>query len=242
MLTKKYSYFIINLNLERSETMFLERLIAGALLKFNREIDSTDLTILEGMLNQNIVKQPLKLLANIVELKDNKYQLKYTLDVVLANNLTVKETLEQIEGEDLKKFFTDLDLKEFILRKVDLSKIEINDFKNNLNSEEIDVLVELNASMYISKIFDENGAIYDDYERFCLTKKGQVYLFMKKYSYQIACFKQELIAKEYNPDLLFLYLESINLERPFTEIFSLETFRLFGSIYDLDISNNKLAR
>ena len=59
---------------------------------------------------------------------------------------------------------------------------------------------------------------------------------MKKYDYQVQTFRKELEEKGYNPDLIMLYLETRNLERPFLETFDIEAFKLFGSIYDLDIT------
>ena len=88
----------------------------------------------------------------------------------------------------------------------------------------------------------QDGTIYGDYEAVTLSKEGEVYLYIKDNQEQINLFKSELISNGYNPDLLFMYLATKNLDSDFRNIFDIESFRLFGQIYDLDISLNSLKR
>ena len=219
--------------------MFLERLVAGALLKFNGEVDSVDIIILSNLLKKNIVDDNFKIINKYFKYQYNKYQFKdnYNFDTVLKNNCTIKECLDNLQGEDLKDFFSQLDLKEFILRKIKyLNEIQKDYIDSMYTYEELKIARELlNENFIFISWVSNDDSFLGDYQAFEITKKGNLYLFMKDNKVQIDSFREELLKEGCNIEYLSMYFENIYLDRPLEIIFNVENFKIFEQIYGLDV-------
>lgn len=224
--------------------MYFEQLIAGALLKFKGEVDKLDISLLNGFITERMYNKDFKIINKYFKYENDKFSFKegYDFDTLLENNSTIKDVLEKLQG-DFKEFFTNLDLNEFVLIKIKyLDYIRKEELKDKLTKEEYNIALDLLQKGYLSIPWIKDGTIYGDFEALTLTKEGEVYIFMKGYHTQVDAFKNELISNGYNPDLLFMYLATKNLDSDFRNIFDIESFRLFGQIYDLDISLKTLKR
>ncbi len=224
--------------------MNLEQLIAGALLKFNGELDNVDLIILNKLINVDIKGESFKIIDKYFNIENNKIFFKEGIDFdTLDYAVKIKDVLNFIQGEYFKNFYNNLDLKEFVLRKVKyLEHIRKENINDTFNRKEYNIFLELLQAGLLMIPWIQDGTIYGDYEAVTLSKEGEVYLYIKDNQEQINLFKSELISNGYNPDLLFMYLATKNLDSDFRNIFDIESFRLFGQIYDLDISLNSLKR
>ena len=216
-------------------------LIAGALLKFEGKIDTLDLSLLISMINEPFTFSNTSNNNNeVAEFRDNKYQLKegYTLNTTLNSNLSIADYLKNIAQPHTLNFLQEIDLTYFVLQKINhLGGISEDTLNTKLNKVELAECLRLINEGYLYTIWTKE-AIYADYQSVVLSKKGEVYLFVKTYQREITNFQNELLAKGYNPDLIGVYLITKNLRRPFNEIFDISSFEYFGHIYDLNIHEN----
>ena len=225
--------------------MYLEQLIAGALLKFKGEIDSVDNIILNNLIKIEIKEEPFKIIDKYFNIEDNKIFFKegYDFTTILNNGYQIKDVLYNLQGTYIHLFFDNLDLDEFVLRKIEyLNYIKKEELQDKLTKEEYKIAIALLQKGFLMIPWIQDGTIYNDFEALTLSKEGEVYLYIKDNQEQINLFKNELISNGYNPDLLFMYLATKNLDSDFSVLFNVESFRLFGQIYDLDISLKTLKR
>lgn len=218
--------------------MFLEQLVAGALLKFDGEIDSNDIIILSNLINEKIINADFKIINKYFELKNNKYKFKegYDFNTVLDNNYTIKDVLNSIQS-NAKAFLDSLDLKAFVLRKIQfIDNIRKENISSSFTKKEMDIFMELLALGLVNIRWIPTGSIYDDYEAVTLSKQGEVYLFINEYKVQIEMFKNKLREHGYNDELIEKYLLTKNLNDKMSQLLSVENFRLFGEVYDLDVT------
>ena len=219
-----------------------EELIAASLLKFNGEIDTLDISLLISNINEpyNFSNKSNNRINYLTKFQNNKYQLKegLTLETLLKPDLTIQSILENIAKPNALTFLNNLDLTNFVLQKINhLGGISENSLNTKLNKVELNECLRLIKEGYLYTIWTKES-IYDDSQSIVLSKKGEVYLFIKTYSHQVELFKYELLSHGYNPDLIGVYLITKNLHRPIDEIFNISDFEYFGHIFDVDLTKN----
>lgn len=214
-----------------------EEFLTSALLKFNR-LDKFDIAYLIKILKSNdieVLKETkLDKLRFYIETKDGCIMLDKSLSLKdeIDYNTTLEEYMKKHENKKVKEIFDNLDMKEFILRKVEkYGTIADYQIKRTFNIKQEYELYKLTDNRYISSRYNDDIP-HDDYKEYFLSKKGMLELFKKDYKNEIDNFIKLLNDNKYDETLLddFLITQDLN-KSPYT-ILTISNFLEFCSIYD----------
>lgn len=212
------------------------QILAGALLKFG-EVDIYDLYIIgedinkthqfEKRYNSNI-NLYLQGTNGLISLEDG-----LTLDSVIPPyNISLQELLKQEQGPIMEKYYANLDEEEYVLRKLNnLSDINKERVLKLFGSKHKNIINELFDNNMIITTWNED-VIHCDYPEIKLTNKGKARLFMADHKEEIYQFAECLNSFNYDQTLLKDYLETQDLDNPKKDIFTIDSFNYFCSVYD----------
>lgn len=194
----------------KKEKITISQLEAGALLKFG-EFNSIDMSILVEDVNR---------FADI----DSNSENGSFIDEF--NQEVDNDILENMQGSIVKEYFDNLEMKEFVLKKIKLLERKYIKEENIFKSFSVPQMKIMNWLVY-------EGCIIDDYSNgihnIKLTRRGELYLFLMSNKDEIEEFIKLLKDCGYS-DLLFdVYLISQNLQEDSKRILELDRFVQFCS-------------
>ena len=219
----------------------LENLIAGAVLKFGF-VDNLDMVLLMGGFKKNIAYQNVDGISKYIDNVNQRISLKssYTLDtnisIIKEGNFTLRDYLTLKQGDVVKEYLENLDLKHFVLRKIKLLfSVRKESLRDLFNEVELSVLFELyNLGLIMMKGNDDIP--YEDNEEIILTKQGEVELFIFDNKTSVESFVKKLDSLQYDPSLLRDFLATIpDLDSYILDNHSISEFEIFGSSYDRSV-------
>ena len=219
----------------------LENLIAGAVLKFGF-VDNLDMVLLMGGFKKNIAYQNVDGISKYIDNVNQRISLKssYTLDtnisIIKEGNFTLRDYLTLKQGDVVKEYLENLDLKHFVLRKIKLLfSVRKESLRDLFNEVELSVLFELyNLGLIMMKGNDDIP--YEDNEEIILTKQGEVELFIFDNKTSVESFVKKLNSLQYDPSLLRDFLATIpDLDSYILDNHSISEFEIFGSSYDRSV-------
>lgn len=129
-----------------------------------------------------------------------------------------------------------------ILEKIKEKEILYKNVMPHFTKEEkgkIDKLIELG---YVTLNWKDDN-LPNDLQVLKLTNKGEVYLFIDNNQSDIEVFKEQLIEVGFNDELVETYLEYMyyhNQEISLNSDLRINSFKLWGSIQDIDIQKTKV--
>ena len=219
----------------------LENLIAGAVLKFGF-VDNLDMVLLMGGFKKDIDYQNIDGISKYIDNGNQRISLKspYTLDtnisIIKEGDFTLRDYLILKQGDIVKKYLDNLDLKQFVLRKMKLLfSVRKENLKNLFNEVELPVLFELHNLGFVTMKWNDDIP-YEDYEEIILTKQGEVELFIADNKAVVESFVKKLESLQYDSNLLRDFLATISdLDSYILDNYSIGEFEIFGSSYDRSI-------
>lgn len=229
---------------EKKDARF-EQLIAGAIVKFER-IDPVGLTLLSGGLGVNgitLSDGPIVDINRYIDIQDGTVSLKegLTLDSPIGSCFTVRDKLDNYQGNKIRNYLNSLNVKNFIMRKIkEYPSIPVEKKEEYFSQVELSILDELLASGYVTTVWNDEY-IPEDFQEYQLTKRAEVELFKEDNADLIADFIIALESVCYDPSLLDDFLMAQNLHDKPQELLTLYNFEIFGSLYDCNLlSDNAL--
>lgn len=226
------------------EKATFNQLVSGAVLKFGK-VDSVDVTLLMYGINEEsfIVSSECELESDYFVMADGSLMLDegYTRNVNMMINNSL---LERKQGDVVKRYLNNLNIEEFVLRKIKFlgdGCVTTDDLINSFSIVQINALKGLYKERYIMNYIHKDSE-YGDYEAIKLTKRGELYLFLIDYKSEVEEFVRMLKAKGYNSLLLEAYLITQKLSRSSLEILTLENFLNFCDEYGFDPRMNKYSK
>lgn len=216
-----------------------EQLIAGALVKFEK-IDYVGLTLLSGGLGLSGVTLsdgPIIDIGRYITIEDGNVSLKegLSLDNTMCGYFTLREKLDNYQGDKIRKYLASLNIKNFIMRKIrEYPSIPVEKKENYFSGLEISYLEELLKDGYLTVIWNDDY-IPEDFQEYKLTKKGEVALFKEDNIDLLTDFILTLESACYDPSLLDDFLMAQNLHDQPQELLTLYNYEIFGDLYDRNI-------
>ncbi len=210
-----------------------ENILSGLLLKFGRT-SNTDIKIIVDMLVEfNLINYVPSNYA-----RDYRNIAKYVLNMseyfyVVSDEAASRE-LDVRQGQIMKEFLANLDLEEFVIRKLS--------YLNAIPDYAIPSVFSNQQEKVLDKLVDEYTAIYvwnddvphDDFKEIQLTSLGKARIFMIEYREQVQEFAELLKNNGYNYNLMVDFLRKQNLDDDVYNILNIDNFLLFCSMYDRD--------
>lgn len=214
-----------------------EQLVSGLLLKFG-SIDTSDISVLMDMMgidNFSSVGQD-EVFKYIKRNDDNRFV--FNLDMI-KRNYEVKEdfylVVQNFQGSYIKKFLDNMDLFEFVLRKIKmLDKVLVDNYNLNFSDIQKFVISELKNKKYLNDYWYDFS---DECLSTMLTAGGELYLFKINYKNIIDRFSKSLRDNGYNDRLLDAYLITHRLDMDLDyikNIMNVDSFLEFCDVYDIN--------
>lgn len=226
------------------EKATFNQLVSGAILKFGK-VDSIDVTLLMYGINKEsfVVSDESELESDYFVMADSSLMLDegYTRNANMMINNTL---LERTQGDIVKRYLNNLNIEEFVLRKIKLlgvGCVTADDLINSFSIVQINILKGLYKKGYIMNYVQKDSE-YGDYEAIKLTKRGELYLFLIDNKNDVEKFVRKLKANGYNALLVEAYLITQELSRSSLELLTLEKFLNFCDEYGIDPRKNKYSR
>lgn len=225
----------------KKETITFDELAALSFLKFVK-LDENDMTLLI---------RSIKDIANI-EIKDDsdEYFITSNGNVILEKSYIEKfnrnvdiELFENTSGYVTQSHILNLDMQEFVLRKIKLlgpGCVVKDDIFNSFSLIQVRAINKLYQERYIMDCCHKDE-VYGDYQAIKLTKRGELRLFLIDNQQEISKFTQFLNENRYNSTLIESFLITQDLEKNPKEILTLDNFIIFCNEFDLNpyIENSK---
>jgi len=214
-----------------------EQLIAGSLLLFG-QVDPHDLFLLENDLPKEILIGPSRETYNYINwffvTKNNFITLNNdSIYNIPGHPMPLIEFLQSFQGEIVAEYINQIDLEEFVLRKIVTFKRDV-EYVKNYNKMQQETLVRLmeNGSLIIV----ENE---DNSQKFELTQKGKVYLYKKDYFKPVNKFYKHIWSIGYDVSILDAFLMIQDLDQFPREVLNLDDFIEFAVGYNKALTLNK---
>ncbi len=217
--------------MEKTIVRFEELVIAG-ILRFE-ELSQKDIELLKEWLLDNyhleVKGNSIILNSEYIAEQDGNYFLnpEFTLDSNVSfekenSFFPLEKRLEFSQGLTLSKCFEELDLYDFVLKKIKaLTPLYKSCLKNNFSKKQLELIDDLELMGFIV------GAWTDSYvndSEIKLTDSGESKLFIDQNKPIIEEFYNNILALGYNPDLLWHYLKDKDINQSLTSILNLEAF------------------
>lgn len=213
----------------KKEKITFNQLTAGALLKFGK-LDSIDMTLLMGGI------------FNFAELIQNEYDYMNNYFMVVNGNILLNEDyvrkyyqtvntelLEKMQGSLVKEYMDNLEMREFVLRKIkllgDSCIISFNDVNKNFSIPQMKTMNWLYQERCIMNCH-KNVMSCEEYT-IKLTKRGELYLYLIDNKKEVEEFIKVLKEYGYSDLLLDAFLISQDLRSNSKNILTLDTFLQF---------------
>lgn len=214
----------------KKELITFDQLVALSFLKFVR-IDEIDITL---------VLRDVKDIAEVSVRDDtSEYFIMSDGSVILENRYIDKfyknvdiSLFESLRCGKVLNYFKNLDMFEFMLRKIQLlsnvcgDKFELN---NNLSFIQKNILAQLYKKRYIDDYSCKDDEMYESVR---LTKRGELYLYLIDNKEKIDEFKKLLEVNGYDLTFLDAFLISQDLNTPISEMLTINNFKVFCDNYE----------
>jgi hypothetical protein len=143
----------------------------------------------------------------------------------------VKE-LESIQGDAVASFINQLDVKELVLKKIELiNGIPYDNMLSFLNGIQFNEISKLLCVDLIKTKWNDDIP-HQNYREVVITKAGSVYIFVKNNVLELKGFLEEMQSREYNLEIIDDFLLAQDLSKPASEILTIENFERYGNIHD----------
>ena len=218
----------------KKELITFEELAVLSFLKFAK-LDEIDMTLL------------IKSISSIadIEIKDDSSEYFITKDgnVILEKSYIEKfnknvdiELFENISGYAVQKYIGNINMREFVLRKIKLlgpGCVVKDDISNSFSIVQIRAINKLYQEKYIMDYWHKDD-IYGDYEAIKLTKRGELELFLIDNQQEVSTFAKLLSHNGYNSLLIEPFLITQDLGKKSVEVLTLDNFIEFYNEYDVN--------
>ena len=218
-----------------------EQIAAGALLKFGK-LESADITLICKELSRYVQ----------IDLNDestDKYFIMNDGSILLNLKYVYKfygkmydSLIELVEGSVVEKYFTNLNISEFVLKKIKMLGLGLvlpDSLKDTFSKRQIEDIEELYNRGFIEYYMHED-LTYGDYEAIRVTKRGDIALFYAKNKKNINTFIKILREVGYEDEFINRYLLSQDLNLSCDEILSVDNFTLFCEKYVNGFEDNSI--
>lgn len=218
----------------KKETITFDELAVLSFLKFTK-LDGIDMTILKECLS-DVVDIHLEddnenyfIMTDGTILLEAKYINSFYKNVDISLFESATETLAY-------KHLDKLDMLEFILRKIKLlgeSNIDKDALSDDFSELQIRFIKKLYQLGYLKDCTQKNNGL-GEREIIELTKRGELYLYLKANQQELREFTNSLSANGYKISLIELFLMNQNLETGNKHILTLDNFINFCNQFNID--------
>ena len=224
----------------KKEIITFDQLAALSFLKFVK-LDGIDMTLLMKGIS-DIADIQLKddseeyfILTNGTVILEQSYIKKFNRNIDI-------ELFESITSRNVIKYLENINIKEFVLRKIKLLYpcYAEEDLINNFSSLQLRIIKRLYQEGYIQDYIHKDSMI-GDCNAIKLTKRGELYLYLIDHQTEIDNFCNTLQQSGYNKILIEAFLITQNLEESPSEILKIDNFLEFCNEFDKNpnINDNK---
>lgn len=214
----------------RKKTICLDQLAVLSFYRFGK-LDGIDMTILMRMCS-DVIDVDISSDSDKYSLMDNGV-IKLNEGYVKAFGRNVSsELFEGLTGIGIYKSMDNIDMFEFMLRKIRLCKNMKDDILRRCSLYQTRIMKMMYQRGYVMDfVVGKDRAIK-------LTKRGELYLFLIDYRDEVDKFKMSLIQHGYNYLLTDAFLITQDLSVNIQKILVLDNFRDFVDSYDMAYEEN----
>lgn len=211
-----------------------DQLTVLSFLKFTK-IDGIDMTLLKKGMSDIIDVEISYETDNYFIMSDGTIILDPKYIDKFYKNLD-SELFESILGSAAYKYLENINMLEFVLRKIKLLGIGCvpsDTLSDNFSPIQVRFMDLLYKEKYIMEYLHKDP-LYENYQAIKLTKRGELYLFMIDYKKEIDNFSELLRINGYNEILIKAFLIAQDLEDNVKNILTLENFINFCDNFDIN--------
>ena len=223
----------------KKEKISFDEIALLTFLKFGR-LDGIDITILKNMVSDRFEVVIDDATDNYFVMNDGTIILDSNYINKICNNIN-RGLIEKIRKMDVYKYLSDMDNSEFILRKIKLmgeGTVLESELDINFCVLQLKLIQHLYNDGYIME-YCHKDKIYGDYDAIKLTKKGDLYLYMRTNKKQIDKFSDLLMKLGCDESLIPSFLIAQDLDENIDEILTVNNFMNFCHEYGLNIFSKK---
>lgn len=210
------------------DKVMFESILAGGILKFGK-VDSADMSLIvkdiDKVFEVELDKESMDkyvVISNGDILLSDKY-----MDKVYANINSRK--LEELSVGMLERYFANLDMMNFVLRKVNFlgeGNIPKDDLIYNFSVVQLCELKNLYNEGYVEDYMQED-CMYGNYCAIRVSKLGLVKLFMDDNQKDIDNFYKNILVNDLDVQFIQDYLMNINLEDDLNSILDVDKYLVY---------------
>lgn len=218
------------------EKIKFDQLAVLSFLKFTK-LDGVDMTILKKGMSEIVDVEISDDNDNYFLMPDGTIILEPSYIDTFYKNVD-SELFESVLGSKTYKYLDNINMLEFILRKIKLLGLGCvvkDELSDNFSSIQIRFLNLLYKEKYIMN-YTHKDDTYGDYQAIKLTKRGELYLFLIDNKEEITQFSELLRNNGYNEILIEAFLITQDLELPAKDILTLDNFINFGATFDINLN------
>lgn len=227
--------------MEKIDVNYLH-LVVGLILKFG-SIDVYDISLLINLMDIDDLTEVMDNDIGKYICKNNNGRYEFDKNVVGRYYEDIDDfydVMREYQGEYVRKFLEDIDLFEFILRKIKMmDKVLIDNYDKDFSEIERDVIDELKRKKYLSDY-------WYDYSDNCLSTMvamfGDLYLFKIDYVDDVDNFSKVVRDSGYNDRLLDAYFVTYRFDMGVdyvrNRIMNIDNFIDFCYLYGINPSVN----
>lgn len=234
------------------KSLTMEQIIAGALLLGFDRLYSPDITLLaKDFLKKNsgyelkdldweyiytgyeLIDFDLEHIHKYIKSKDGKITLKDGLTMksyITESSSNLDEILNQIAGTQIRKYINDLDIEEFVLRKINNHELSEYDFEGLFCDKQQETIDPLYEKGYLTRYWENDCKVTK------LSKRGKLRLFKIDYAEELTKFTEKLKSMGYDVNLLDDFLLKQDLELSVWDVLNIENLEQFCNDYDRAIA------
>lgn len=206
------------------EIITFDQLAVLSFIKFTK-LDGIDMTLLKECLS-DVVDVSIEddndnyfIMSDGTILLEPRYIKSFyqNVDISLFESTTETKAYKHLEK---------LDMLEFVLRKIKLlgeSNIDKEALSDDFSELQIRFINKLYQLEYITDYTPKDNEL-EDYQAIKLTKRGELYLYLKRHQNAINMFSDLLIINNYRISLIELFLMNQNIETEDESILTLDNF------------------
>lgn len=219
-----------------------DELVVGLLLKFG-SIDVNDISVAMDMMGiKNFASVNDSGIGKYIK-RNDKNRYVFDMDMVNICYEMVDDfyvVVRYFQGDVVRKFLENVDLFEFVLRKIKvIGKVSLNKYDVSFSEFQQYVINELKVKRFLIDCYDDK----DEGKYTKITARGNLYLFMIDNKGLVNNFCNELRDMGYDDTLIDAFLIVKNLDGDIdnirTSILNVESFLEFCDFYELNPYGNK---
>lgn len=219
-----------------------DELVVGLLLKFG-SIDVNDILVAMDMMGiKNFVSVNDSGIGKYIK-RNDKNRYVFDMDMVNICYEMVEDfyvVVRYFQGDVVRKFLENVDIFEFVLRKIKvIGKVSLNKYDVCFSEFQQYVINELKVKRFLTYCYDDK----DEGKYTKITARGNLYLFMIDNKGLVNNFCNELRDMGYDDTLIDAFLIVKNLDGDIDDIrksiLNVESFLEFCDFYELNPYGNK---